>query len=62
MGAQELLTGQIRTVDEVASIIDAITPQDLRRVAAQLLLTEKLNLAIVGPVNGEDRLFRSLRL
>ena len=62
MGAQELLTGQIRTADEVASIIDAITPQDLRRVAAQLLLTEKLNLAIVGPVNGEDRLFRSLRL
>lgn len=62
MGAQELLTGQIRTVDEVSSIIDAITPQDLRRVAAQLLLTEKLNLAIVGPVNGEDRLFRSLRL
>ena len=62
MGGQELLTGQIRTVDEVASIIDAITPQDLKRVAAQLLLTEKLNLAIVGPVNGEDRLFRSLRL
>ena len=62
MGGQELLTGQIRTVDEVASIIDAITPQDLKRVAAQLLLTKKLNLAIVGPVNGEDRLFRSLRL
>ena len=62
MGGQELLTGQIRTVDEIASIIDAITPQDLKRVAAQLLLAEKLNLAIVGPVNGEDRLFRSLRL
>jgi len=62
MGAQELLTGQIRTVDEVASIIDAITPQDLKRVAAQLLLTEKLNLAIVGPVNGEDSLNNLLKL
>ncbi len=62
VGGQELLTGQIRTVDEVVSIVDAIAPQDLKRVAAQLLLTEKLNLAIVGPVAGEDRLFQSLRL
>ena len=62
MGGQELLTGQIRTVDEVASIIDAITPQDLKRVANQLLLTEKLNLAIVGSVAGEDRLHSLLRL
>jgi predicted Zn-dependent peptidase len=62
MGGQELLTGGIRTVDEVVSIIDAITAQDLKRVAGQLLVTEKLNLAIVGPIAGEDRLFRSLRL
>jgi len=62
MGGQELLTGRILTVDEVVSIIDAITLQDLKRVAAQLFLTEKLNLAIVGPIAGEDRLFRSLRL
>jgi len=62
LGGQELLTGQIRTVDEVASIIDAITPQDLKRVANQLLLTEKLNLAIVGSVDGEDRLHNLLRL
>ena len=62
LGGQELLTGQIRTVDEVSSIIDAITPQDLKRVATQLLLTEKLNLAIVGSVSGEDRLHSLLRL
>lgn len=62
MGGQELLTGGIRTVDEVVSIIDAITLQDLKRVADQLFLTEKLNLAIVGPIAGDDRLFRSLRL
>lgn len=62
LGSQELLTRQIRTVDEVASIIDAITSQDLKRVANQLLLTEKLNLAIVGSVAGEDRLNSLLRL
>ena len=62
LGGQELLTGQILTVDEVTSIIDAITPQDLKRVAAQLLLTEKLNLAIVGPAGGEDRFHSLLEL
>jgi predicted Zn-dependent peptidase len=61
-GGQELLTEQIRTVDEVVSIIDAIAPQDLKRIAKQLLVSEKLNLAIVGPVAGEDRLLRCLRL
>ncbi len=62
MGGQELLTGRILTVDEVVAIIDAITPEDLERVARDLFITEKLNLAIVGPVAGGDRLFRSLRL
>lgn len=62
MGGQELLTGRILTVDDVVTIIDAITLQDLKRVAGQLLLTEKLNLAVVGPIAGEERLFRSLRL
>ena len=61
-GGQELLTEQIRTVDEMVSIIDAIAPQDLKRIAKQLLVSEKLSLAIVGPVAGEDRLFRCLRL
>ena len=62
MGGQELLTGGIRTVDEVVSIIDAVTPQDLKRVAAELILTEKLNLAVVGPIAGEDRLHSLLKL
>ena len=56
---QELLTGRILTVDEVTSIVDAITALDLERVARELLTTEKLNLALVGPFPSEDR-FRSL--
>ncbi len=61
-GGQELLTGRIRTVDEVVSIIDAITLEDLERVARELFLTERLNLAIVGPIAGEDRLRSLLQL
>jgi predicted Zn-dependent peptidase len=62
MGGQELLTGRILTVDEVVSIIDAIALEDLERVARELFTTENLNLAIVGPIAGEDRLHSLLQL
>jgi predicted Zn-dependent peptidase len=52
-GAQEILTGKIMTVDDVTGIIDKITLDDIRRVAGNLFLAEKLNLAIVGPVRDE---------
>lgn len=50
LGAQELLLGEILTVDQVISLIDSIQADDLLRVAQGLLTGEKLNLAVVGPV------------
>lgn len=54
-GAQELLAGRVRTVDEVAELIDAVTVADLRRVADQLLVSDQLNLAVVGPFRSGRR-------
>jgi predicted Zn-dependent peptidase len=62
LGAQELLTSRILTTDEVISLVEAITIEDLKRVAQQLLTSEKLNLAIVGPVKGKKPLARLLKL
>lgn len=62
IGAQELLAGRILTVDEVVSIIDAINPEDLERVARELFIGDKLNLAIVGPVTDGERFLGLLRL
>jgi len=62
LGAQELLTSRILTTDEVISLVEAITIEDLKRVAQQLLTSEKLNLAIVGPVKEENPLARLLKL
>jgi predicted Zn-dependent peptidase len=59
LGAQELLAGRVRTVDEVAKLIDAVTENDLRRVAQQLFVSDQLNLAVVGPFRS-DRRFRPL--
>ena len=52
-GSQEILTQRILSMDAVISIVDAITIGDLEKVAQELLLSEKLNLAIVGPIKNE---------
>ena len=53
MGGQELMQGKILTVDEVVSIVDSIQSDDLLRVAEQVIVADKLNLAVVGPVKEE---------
>ena len=61
VASQELLLGRIMTVDEVIAIVEAITPQDLLRVAGELFSSDGLSLALVGPGIDEDRLWGLLR-
>ena len=56
LGAQELLEQRIYTIDEVLAIIDKITAEDIYRVANDLLVTEKLNMSILGPIQNNDEL------
>ena len=51
IGAQELLTGQVQTVDEVLAIIDAISSGVLRELANEYICDSGFRLALVGPVN-----------
>ena len=62
MGGQEMLTGQVRTVDEVVALIDAVTTEDVKNVAQELIKEEKLNLAVVGPYRSEGRFRKLLKL
>jgi len=62
MGGQELLTGKILTVDEVIAIIDAITTEELRKLAGELLVGEGLHLAVVGPISPDEPLEDLLKL
>ena len=62
LGAQELLTGRLRTIDDVAEMIDTVTPADLQRLAGELFVTERLNLAIVGPFRSVRRFLPLLRI
>ncbi len=56
MGGQELLTGKVLTVDEVTAIIDAITAEELRELAEELLVGDRLRLSVVGPVSPDEPL------
>ncbi|MCW2623095.1 MAG: putative zinc protease [Frankiales bacterium] len=48
IGKSELVSGELLTVDEVLARIAAVTPDDVRAVAADVL-TRPLSLGIVGP-------------
>ncbi|MCD6299873.1 MAG: insulinase family protein [Dehalococcoidales bacterium] len=62
LGGQEILTGHILSLDQVVSIIDAITAEQLRQLAQELLLDKQLRLAVVGPVASDKPLGELLRL
>ena len=49
-GSQELLLQQILDIDDVVSIVDAITADQLREVAQNILTDGGLSLAVTGPV------------
>jgi len=52
-GGQEMLTRQILDIDDVISIVDAITIDELKEVAEEILTDSGLNLAVTGPVQKE---------
>ena len=61
-GGQEILTGKIMSVDEVIAAVDAITAEDMKQIANELLVGDKLRLAVVGPVSKEEKLEELLKL
>lgn len=62
LGGQEILTGKILTVDQVIAIVDAITAEELQKLAGKLLAGEKLRLAVVGPISPDEPLEDLLKL
>jgi predicted Zn-dependent peptidase len=61
-GGQEVLTSKILSVDEVVSIIDAITTEQVAEIAQELLIEDQLRLAVVGPTKDDNKLKGLLRL
>ena len=55
LGGQELLLGRVRGVDEAIAEMETVTLEDLQRVARELILSDQLYMAIVGPYRSDKR-------
>jgi predicted Zn-dependent peptidase len=62
IGGQEALHDRVLTVDEALAAIDAVTVDDIQRVARDLFRDDRLRLAAVAPARHLRRLDRHLRL
>ena len=62
IGGQEILTGRILSVEQVVAIIDAITAEELKQLARELLIGSQLRLAVAGPVTTDEPLEELLKL
>ena len=60
LGGQELLLKEIISVDDVVKAVDAVTVEDVQRVAQDVIRDEEASLAIVGPYRSSARFERSL--
>lgn len=49
LGSQECLRGRIIDIDETVAYIDAVTPQDIQRIAQHCFAPEWRRLALIGP-------------
>ncbi|HEY7801201.1 MAG TPA: pitrilysin family protein [Dehalococcoidia bacterium] len=62
LGGQEILSNEVKTPDEIVALIEAVTPDDIRRVARKVLEQDQLSLAIVGPFKSDKRFVPLLKL
>ena len=54
LGQGELFTGQVLTAEEVIAAYDAVTAEDVRRMAQRVLDFERVSLSAVGRVGTEE--------
>jgi predicted Zn-dependent peptidase len=55
IGAQELLLGKVRNIEEAVAEMEAVTMDDVGRVARQIIDPANLYLAVVGPYRSDKR-------
>ncbi|TSC94650.1 MAG: hypothetical protein CEN87_371 [Parcubacteria group bacterium Licking1014_1] len=52
---QDLLEGIILTPEEKFKLIDAVSINDIKNIAKDIFLPEKLNMAVIGPFEEKDK-------
>lgn len=60
--SQELLENKIETPDEVLAKVDKVLAEDVQRVAKDIFVSQKLNLAVVGPFKEKEKFVKLLKI
>ena len=60
-GTQQSLLNHVFSVEDITDKIDAITAEDIRSLAASLVSSDKMNIAVVGPYSTDAEFHRVLR-
>jgi len=55
LGKFELLYGKMRAPEDIFKRVEAVSLDDLNRVAKEILRPENMKLAVIGPYDDEDR-------
>lgn len=61
-GAQELLKGELKTIEEKAKLLEAVNAEDIRKIARKIFITKNLNIALIGPYKNKQNLEKILKL
>jgi len=56
LGGQEIITQRILVPDQIVSIIDAITTDEIKELTREFIIDSEFRLAVVGPIENEDAL------
>ena len=62
MGGQEILTQRILSVEQTIAIIEAITAEEIKQLAREIMTGSQLRLAVVGPEDDYEPLEGLLKL
>ncbi len=62
LAIQEMDNNKILTTEEKFARIDAVTPEDVQRVANKIFVEKGLNLAIIGPFKSKKSFEKILKL
>lgn len=62
IGTEEMVTGKPLTVEEIFAKIDAVSAEDIRAAAREIIRPERLNLAMIGPFSDKTAFEKLLTL
>lgn len=61
-GTQELLRGEMKTIDEKIKAIEKVTALDIKKMAQKIFVSKNLTLAMIGPEKDTESFKKILKL